>query len=186
VFQVAHREMHREGRARGRQGREVLPFGHGRGLHGGARQDHGLAHVRQGQLLPQGRGGRGIGRHAGRHVVGDAEILQPADLLGDRAVERGVAGMDPRDVLARLVGLAHLLDDLIERHGRRVDHPGAGPGTSQDFARHQRAGVEHHGAARDQVPAADRDQVRRPRPGADEVHGHATSSAPDSKGCFAA
>jgi hypothetical protein len=37
--------------------------------------------------------------NARRHVVGNAE-RQPSDLLGDRPIERRVAGMDARHLLA--------------------------------------------------------------------------------------
>ena len=67
----------------------------------GARQDHGLARPRGSvsSVLSSGRGGR-EGRHARRHVVGNAERVEPAHLLGDRAIDRGIAGMDARHVLA--------------------------------------------------------------------------------------
>ena len=66
---------------------------------------------------PQRRRRGGEGRHARRHVVGDAERVQPAHLLGDRAVERRIAGVDARHVLAAACACRHLGDDLVEVSG---------------------------------------------------------------------
>ena len=79
---------------------EAFARRHRRGARRGAGQDHGLRYLRQGQLAAQSGRRGGEGRHAGRHVVGDAERVEPPHLLGDRAVERRVAGMDARDVSA--------------------------------------------------------------------------------------
>ena len=100
----------------------LLACRHGRGAHGGAGHDDRLGDVGQGQLAAQGRRGGGEGRHAGRDRPGDAERVEAADLLGDGAVERGVAGMDPGDVLALGVRGLDLGHDLVEVHGGRVDH----------------------------------------------------------------
>ena len=85
--------------------------------------------------------------------------------------------MHPRHVLAGPLGGLHLGDDLIEGEGRRVHHPGALGGLGDHRLGHQGAGVEHHRATADQVAPAHRDQVRRPRPGTDEVDGHDPVSA---------
>src|SRR3546814_14511075 len=63
------------------------------------------------------------GRHAGNDLESDVERAQAADLLGDGAVERRVAGMDPRHVVTRRVRRLDLRDDRIEGQGRGVDHP---------------------------------------------------------------
>ena len=76
------------------------PAGMGEALPVGARQDHRLADLRQGQLGLEQRRGGGIGRHAGNDLVGDPQRIEPAHLLGDGAIERGIAGMDARDILA--------------------------------------------------------------------------------------
>src|SRR5258708_36082992 len=49
---------------------------------------------------------------------------------------------------------------------------------TEQFARHDGAGVEAGRTARDEIAAAHRDQVGRARPGADEVYGH--GAAPDT------
>ena len=85
--------------------------------------------------------------------------------------------MHPRDVMAARIGSLDLDDDLVERHGRCIDHTGAVGRARDDFRRHQRAGIEANGAARDQVAPAHRDQIGRARPGADEMHRHLASPA---------
>src|SRR3546814_7241989 len=90
------------------EGRQVLAFRHGRGLHGGAREDHGLAHLGQRQLAVQRRCGRRIGRHAGNDLESDVERAQAADLLGDGAVERRVAGMRSEEHTSELQSLMRI------------------------------------------------------------------------------
>ena len=84
--------------------------------------------------------------------------------------------MHPRDVLAGAVGAAHLPNDLVQGERRRVQDPRVRRRVRQDLLGHQGPGVEHDRAGGDQVAAAQRDQVRRARPGADEMHGHAEAS----------
>ncbi len=101
--------------------------------------------------------------------------VEPADLLGDGAVEGRVAGVDPRHVLpGRMRGL-DLGDDLGQVHGRRVDHSGARRRLGHDLGRHQRARIEADLAGLDQAQPAHRDQVGRARPRADEMNRHPTS-----------
>ena len=101
----------------------------------------------------RGRGG-GEGRHARRQVIGDAERIEPAHLLGDGAVERDVARMDARHIEPVGVRGSHLGDDLVERQGRRVDDARAlGRGRDDRLAarasRHKgRPGKLDRGAAR--------------------------------------
>ncbi len=120
--EVVDREVDAQGRTRGGERLEVLACRHGGGAHGGAGHDDRLGDVGQGQLAAQGRRGGREGRHAGGDRPGDAERVEAADLLGDGAVERGVAGMDAGNVLALGVGGLDLGHDLVEMHGRRVDH----------------------------------------------------------------
>ncbi|MCC7045149.1 MAG: hypothetical protein IT562_00410 [Alphaproteobacteria bacterium] len=78
--------------------------------------------------------------------------------------------MHARDLLPRGDRLPHLGDDLVEMHRRGVDHPRPLRRRRDHGARHQRSGVEHDGAAADQLEPAHRDQVGRAGTGADEVH----------------
>ena len=65
------------------------------------------------------RGGGGEGRHARRHRVGDAERVEPADLLAHRAPDRQIARMQPRDVLPRVMRGDDLGHDGVERRAAR-------------------------------------------------------------------
>ena len=99
-----------------------------------------------------GRGGEG--RHAGRDRPRYAQGVEPADLLGDGPVERGVARMHPGDVVPGLMrGLSISAMICVQRHRCRVDHPSARRRLGHDLARHQRAGIEADRAAPDEVAA---------------------------------
>ena len=168
--------MDRQSRAGCGEPLQAFALRHLRRARRGTCQDHGLRHARQGQLVAQRGSGSGKGRDAGGHVVGDAERLETTDLLGNRAVQRRIAGMDSGDISAPGVRRLDLADDLIEGQRRGVDDLGARRRGGDDFARHQRAGIEADRAALDQPQPAQRDQIRRPRPGADEMHGHSGAS----------
>ncbi len=84
--------------------------------------------------------------------------------------------MDPGHVLALGVGLFDHRHDLVQGHGRRVHDQGVLGRVGDHRLGHQGAGVEHHRGGGDQVAPAEREQVRRARPGADEVHGHPGAS----------
>ncbi len=76
--------------------------------------------------MPRRGGGGGEGRHARGDRPGDAQRVEPADLLGDGAVERRIAGVDAGDVVAGGMGGRDLGDDLVEVERGRVDDAGAG------------------------------------------------------------
>ena len=80
--------------------------------------------------------------------------------------------MHPGDIEALFVSRGDLVDDLVEGQRRGIDHPRAGRRGSDDRPRHQRAGIKADRAAFDQPQPAHRDQIRRARPGADEMHRH--------------
>ena len=63
-------------------------------------------------------------------------------------------------------------DDGVERQRRGVDDARARRAMLEKRLRHQRAGVEADRAARDEIAAAQGDQIGRAGPGADEMHGH--------------
>ena len=130
----------------------------------------------QGELGLEGGGGGGEGGNAGRHVIGDAEPVEPAHLLGDGAIERGIAGVDAGHVLALRMGGLDLGDDLVERHGGGVDDAGACGRGLHDLLRHQRAGIEADRAGLDELQPAHRDEVGCAGAGADEMDGHSAAS----------
>src|SRR5215470_510600 len=66
--------------------------------------------------------------------------------------------------------------DFIERQRCGVDNAGIVRTLRKQFARHDRAGIEADRTARDQVPPAHRDEVRRARPRSDEMHRHGGAS----------
>ena len=90
--------------------------------------------------------------------------------------------MYPRHILARSFRLFDLGDDLVEMHWRSVHHQCIGRRGPDDLLRHQRTRIKADLAALDQFLPAHRNQIGRPRPGADEVDGHAEIPVP----CFAA
>ena len=102
--------------------------------------------------------------------------VEPPELLGERAVDREVAGLQPRHVMAGRMRRHELRLDLVERQRRGVDDARARRAMSEQGARHDRAGIEADRATRHEVAAAERDEVRSARPGADEMHRHRASS----------
>ena len=175
VGEVADRQVDGERRATRPQPLELLAGRHRARLHGGARGDHGLRDLRQGQLASERGGGGDEGGHAGRHVVGDGEGIQPPHLLGGGAVDGRIARVDPRHVVPARVRLGHQGGDLVEVHGRGVAHQRALRRGGDHLRRHERSGVEAHRAALDQAQPAHGNEVGRARAGADEVNGHAAS-----------
>ena len=117
-------------------------------------------------------GGGGEGGYPGGHVIIDAKSVQAAHLFGDGAIDGGIARMHPRHVLAIFVGGGHMVDNPVQMQGRGVDHLHPIRCRGDHFGGHQGAGVKTDRAGLDQVQGAHRDQVRRPRPGADEMNGH--------------
>src|SRR6266851_10340815 len=97
---------------------------------------------------------------------------QAAKLLRERAVNRQVAGMKPRDIEARGMSLQVLVLDLIEAHCRAVDEARPGRTVREQVGRHQRTGVKAHGASSEDVTAADGDEIGGPRACANEVYRH--------------
>ena len=126
-----------------------------------------LAVQRIAELAPE------LAEHYGDDVVGDARGVQPAHLLGHRAVDRRVAGVQPRHVVAGLVRRDQLERDRVEVEVGGVDQPGVGRGGVEQLAGHQRTGVQADRRRRDEPRGPQRDQVRRPGPRADEEDRHA-------------
>ena len=120
MLEVADREVNRQGRAAASEGVQILTFRHRRGVHGGARGDHRLADLRKCQFLFENRRRRCKGGDSGSHVIGNAECVQTPHLFRNRPVNRGIARMHPRHVLALGVGVFHFSDDLVKVHGGGV------------------------------------------------------------------
>src|SRR3569833_2446607 len=130
----------------------------------------------QRELAPQ-RGGRGRkSGHARSDRIFNSQRFEPPDLLAERAPDRKIAGVQPRDILAGFGGANDLGDDLVQRERRGVDDARSRWAVIEQRLRHQRAGVEADGTARDQVASAQRDQIRSTGTRADEMHGHAGRS----------
>ena len=117
-----------------------------------------------------GRGGEG--RHAGRQRVGDAQGIEPPQLLADRAPDREIAGLQPRHILPCLVGAHEFRHDRVEIEGRGVDEARAGRAPGQHFGRNDRARIKADRATRDEIAPAHRDEVGGARSGADEMDRH--------------
>ena len=104
--------------------------------------------------------------------MGDAEFGKPTALFGHRAVDRRIARVQPRYVVACRIGGGHLADDLIQCQRSSVDDASAWRAFRQQIVGHDRACVQAHRAALQQALTANRDQIGRTRPGTDEVHRH--------------
>ena len=114
---------------------ERLALRHWRGAGRSAGQDYRLGNFREGQLAAERRCSSGKGRHTGGHVIRDAECRQAPHLLGDRTVERGVAGMKARDIEPGHVRPADMGDDLVQGLWCGVVQPRAGRGRGEDLGR---------------------------------------------------
>ena len=96
------RKMDRQRRAGRGEGGERFALRHRRGAAaacGSARRDCATSGSVSSRC--KRRCGGGESRHAGRDVKGNAELAQPPHLFAHRAPDRQIAGMQPRDVLAR-------------------------------------------------------------------------------------
>ena len=169
-------EMDGERRASRGEGCERFARRHGRSAPRRSRQHQRLRDLRQGQFAAERGGGGGEGRDARRDRIGDAELVEAAQLLAHCAPDRQVAGVQARDVLAGLMRARKFGADLIEVQRRRVDDPRARRAMRQQGLGDQRAGEQADGAARNEIAAAQRDEVRRARTGADEMDRHARAS----------
>ena len=95
----------------------------------------------------------------------------------EREISTQIAGMQASHVQTLGIGADEFLDDLVQRQRRGVDDPRIRRAPFEQRERHQRSGVKADRAGGDQVSAANRDQVRRARPGADEMDGHSSELA---------
>ncbi len=108
----------------------------------------------------------------GHDFVVDAEPVETPALLGQRAVQRRVARMQPRDIQSGRVRVGDLVDDLVECQRPGVDHPGVRRTERQQVVGHDRARVQAHRATAQQPLPAHGDQVGGARARTDEVDGH--------------
>src|SRR5262249_59073092 len=154
---------------------QCLARRHGRGAARRPGQHHRLGHFRQGQFLAQ-CGSRGRERwHAGRDGVRNAELVEPAQLLAERAPHRKIARVQPRYVVLLLRRAPAFLDDLVERHGGAIYNARTGRAVFEQLPRHERPGVEANRALADQLPAAHGYEVGGAGAGADEMYRHRPS-----------
>src|SRR5262249_37854184 len=79
------------------------------------------------------------------------------------------------DIVARIVRGDEFLLDLIERQRRGVDDARSRRTMREQGLRHQRARIETHRAAGNEIAPAHGDQVRRARTRTDKVYGHGAS-----------
>ena len=97
------------------QAGKTLALGHrGAALHPG--DDDGLAHAGQGVLGVQHRSGPAKAGYPGRIIVGNAVRIEGIHLLPNRAVQAGVAGVQPHGGFAGGFVLAHYGKHLFQRH----------------------------------------------------------------------
>ena len=169
-----HRQVDRQRRPGRAEGRQRLPLRHRAGAAGHPGEDDALCHPRDSKFAGQGGSRRREGGNAGRHGVGDAVPPQATDLLGDRAVDGQVTGVEPGHVLPARVGSDVLRFDAIQVQRRGIDQPRTGPAMRQQRGRDDRAGVKTHRTPREKVPPPQRYQIGRPRAGADEMNRHGT------------
>src|SRR5262249_54437571 len=121
--------------------------------------------------------GRCEGRHTRRKRIGNVAALQPAQLLGQRAVNGEVARVQARYVEARRVRRRKFRFDLVEAHRCGIDDPSIGRTMAEQLARHERAGIKTNRAARDQIASAYGDEIGSTGTGADEMYCHSASLA---------
>src|SRR3954451_23294869 len=83
--------------------------------------------------------------------------------------------MQTRNVLVLRMRGRDFRHDVVERQRRGVDDPRARRAMRQNLARYQRAGIEADRTGRDEVAAAQGQEIGGGRPGADEMHRHGPS-----------
>ena len=115
------REMNRKRRTGRGKGGELFAERHRRGSPRHAGEHDALRHLRHGQFAMKRGSGRREGRHARREGKRNAAAFEPAQLFGERAVDRKIAGLQPRHVMAGGMGRHEFRLDLVERHRRGVD-----------------------------------------------------------------
>ena len=101
--------------------------------------------------------------------------IEPPGLLGQRRVDRGIAGAKSRDIVSALMSRNQMISDLIKIKMLTVDQGRSWRTVSQDLSVDVGAGVDTDGRRLDQPHSSHRQQVRRPWTGPDEMDGHSTS-----------
>ncbi len=146
----------------------LLPGRH-RGLPAGKPgQDHRLGHLRDGQLAPDGRGGRGETADPGDDVGGQPQFGADLQLFLQRPPQRRVTGVDAghREPAAR--GPPVDLVYAFQRQPGRVDDLGVAVGMGEHVRVHQRGRPDDHVRLADHPDGAQGEQVRGPGAGSDE------------------
>src|SRR5262249_49738338 len=88
------------------------------------------------------------------------------------AVDGQVAGMEPGYLFARCMGFDELSFDLVQGHRSRVDDSCPGGAVSQQLGRYHRSCVQADGAAGQQIPATNSNQIRGSWAGTYKVNCH--------------
>ncbi|SKZ22493.1 Uncharacterised protein [Mycobacteroides abscessus subsp. abscessus] len=128
-------EVQCEGDTRLRQVREFLTRRHVRRQRRHAGDEKTLTDPGHGEFGVEGSCGRGERGYAGHDLDADPQASELAVLLGERRIQRNIAGMQTCDVGTGRVCLDDVPDDLVERHPGRVDQGGAGRTEFEEFLR---------------------------------------------------
>jgi hypothetical protein len=129
----------------------------------------------QRQLPGQRCSGCGESGNARRNGVRDIKRLQAPRLFAKRAPDRQIAGMKTRNILAAIRRSHDLGDNLIKRHGRRINDARRVRAVAEQSLRHQGTGIEADRATSDQIAPPHRDKVGGARSGSDKMNCHEPS-----------
>src|SRR5215207_49419 len=156
-------------RAVGGEGPYVLAFRH-RGAACAAREDHGLRHLRDGELAPDGRCRRPEGGDTGHDLPPEPQPLAHLYLFHDRTIQTRVPGVYPRHLQALLDGPLVERAHPLQRDVGGLDDLGGRPHVLKHPLVYQAPRPHHHVGLADEPRTPDRQQVRRPRPGPDKPY----------------
>ena len=133
--------QHQRG-ANGAEAGQVLPWRHRGGPLRDPGEHHRLADAGDGQLAAQGGRRGGERRDARRDVVGDAEPVKAARLLGDGAEDGGITRAEPDHVAPRRVRPGHHRDDLLQGEVGGVGQRGVRRAVREHLGGHEAARVQ--------------------------------------------
>ena len=151
-------EIEAEGGAQGGQPGQGFAFRHAGATAGPTEHDR-LHQARDGQFAAQS-GRRGlVGADARHHLHWDLGIGQPTDLLGQGAVEAGIAVVEPHHPLAGAGPLHHGGDHLFQGERAGANPFASGGGQGGDLGIHQRIGPNQHLRLLDRPSGAQGEQI---------------------------
>ncbi len=158
------KDQHRPGPG---EGRGVFALRHG-GSSGRPREDDALAHIGAGEFAAKRRCCREHAADARDDGCGHAFLGQPPDLLVDRAVHGGIAGVQAHDTLPGKGGIAHGFDLFPQIHGGAIEAGAIGFAGLEVGGVDQRTRVDHEIRLFQSAQATHGDEILRARSGADE------------------